>query len=272
MKINTIDEYYDRIPETGRLKNGTGKLEFIRTNSIIRRYLPEPPCRILDMGGGVGMYSFYLAELGHEVWFVDPSAEQVSIVKDENGESKNKLHSIMQGDVLKQDLPHGYFDIILAMGPFYHLQDNRQRAAGLINLRTFLAPEGFLVTAYISRFASLQDGYASGFISNPSFQKLVEGDLKTGCHDPESDKYFTTAYFHHPDEIIPELSSAGYKVKDLLAVEGFFWLLDDLEELLMGENERAKILSFLDTIEKDRSIMGTSAHILAVSQIDKEQV
>lgn len=65
-----------------------------------------------------------------------------------------------------------------------------------------LRPGGVVVAATISRFASLFDGFVNGYLSDPRFPPIVERALAEGVHhsngaDPG---WFTTAYFHRPDE------------------------------------------------------------------------
>jgi hypothetical protein len=47
--------YYDRKPETDRLASGPGVIERVRTRHILRRVLPPPPGRVLDVGGATGV-------------------------------------------------------------------------------------------------------------------------------------------------------------------------------------------------------------------------
>ena len=54
--------FYERFDEVNRLERGGGLLEFARMQEIIRRFLPSPPGVVLDVGGGPGMYSCWLAE------------------------------------------------------------------------------------------------------------------------------------------------------------------------------------------------------------------
>ena len=54
--------YYDHAQEIHRLDSMHGQLEFLRTTEIISRYMPTAPARVLDIGGGAGNYSFWLAE------------------------------------------------------------------------------------------------------------------------------------------------------------------------------------------------------------------
>ena len=62
-----IVEHYNSYDESQRLADGFGNLERERTKELIQRYLPTLPATVLDIGGAGGLYSFWLAGLGHEV-------------------------------------------------------------------------------------------------------------------------------------------------------------------------------------------------------------
>ena len=47
---------------------------------------------------------------------------------------------------------------------------------------------------------------------------------------PERGCYFTTAYFHHPDELGAEVTDAGLIHEGTLGIQGPLWLLQDFEE------------------------------------------
>jgi hypothetical protein len=66
-----ILDYYSTGREAGRLAKGIGPLELVRTQELLKRYLPPPPGVILDVGGGPGSYSFWLASLGYAVHLID---------------------------------------------------------------------------------------------------------------------------------------------------------------------------------------------------------
>src|SRR4051794_25248496 len=57
--------------EAERLLNGPGQLERVRTEELLARYLPAPPARVLDVGGGPGAYSRWLAAQGYATTLID---------------------------------------------------------------------------------------------------------------------------------------------------------------------------------------------------------
>src|ERR687886_2158115 len=63
--------HYEDGREAERLLNSVGQLELVRTQELLTRYLPPPPATIFDVGGGTGIYAFWLAQQGYEVHLID---------------------------------------------------------------------------------------------------------------------------------------------------------------------------------------------------------
>ncbi len=72
-----IQRFYQAGLEGGRLLEGSGVIELARTQDVLERYLPAPPARVLDVGGGTGVYARGLAGRGYEVHLVDPVPRHV---------------------------------------------------------------------------------------------------------------------------------------------------------------------------------------------------
>lgn len=68
-----INDFYERGGEDRRLTvDGRSRLEFVRTLELLERYLPDTPARVLDVGGGTGVYAFELCARGYVVAMIDP--------------------------------------------------------------------------------------------------------------------------------------------------------------------------------------------------------
>ena len=65
--------------------------------------------------------------------------------------------------------------------------------------------------AAISRWASALDGLVRDFFQDPRFTAIVEQDRREGQHRNPTERldYFTTAYFHRPDELRAAVAGAG---------------------------------------------------------------
>jgi len=258
--------HYESGVEKNRLLSGTNNLEFYRTKQILSRFLPKKPVTILDIGGGPGRYSFWLAGKGHSVHLVDVMPLHIQQARSVQRRSKHQLASISLGDARRLDFDDKTFDIVLLFGPLYHLVQRKERVIALSEAYRVLKPEGKLFAAAISRFTSALDGSSRGWIRDPAFMKIVIQDLKNGQHrNPRNvPEYFTTAFFHHPNELQADLLQAKFKSVELHAITGFAWLLPEFDTLWTNRELRGRLLTLLEMTEAEPSMMGVSDHLLAM--------
>ena len=264
-----LSDFYSGVDEDGRLAIGSGPLELTRTREILNRYLPSPPAVVYDVGGGSGIYAYWLARKGYEVHLVDPVAKHIEQAKLASfNQPDHSLASAVVGDARKLDRADNSVDIVLLFGPLYHLTKREDRLTALRETYRVTRKGGRIFAAVISRFASLMDGIFHNFLEDPAFVPIVEQDLRDGQHRNPTDNpaYFTSTYFHHPDEIIPEIEESGLTLEKILAVESIGGLLSDFEEFWQDEERRRRLLRFIRAVEDEPSLMGTSAHIMAVAK------
>lgn len=256
--------HYEEGREHERLLSPHGRLEFERSKSIIQRNIFKPPAKILDLGGGTGHYSFWLANLNYEVHLVDAMDSHVETAK--QVVQNYTLASISVGDARGTRFGDEMFDVVLMFGPLYHLTERRDRMLALTEANRVLKPGGKLFAVAISKFASLYDGYLRGFIDDTQFRKIVDQDLRDGQHrNPDNHPdYFTTTKFHEPNEFRAELEQSGFLDISLHAVEGFGAILPDLEARMSNAAQREMLFKDLETVEAEPTVVGSSPHIMAV--------
>jgi ubiquinone/menaquinone biosynthesis C-methylase UbiE len=264
-----VATYYALGLERDRLTSGTGALELARTQTLLERYLPPPPAVIADVGGGPGRYALWLAERGYRVHLVDPIPLHIEQARAASGERANAaLASAEVGDARALELQNERADGVLLLGPLYHLPERADRIQALAEARRVCRRGGVIVAAAISRFASTLDGLRGGYLEDPAFASIAAGDREDGRHrNPTGDpRYFTTAYFHRPEELAEECSAAGLTHEATLAVEGVGWLLPDLDTRLADDRRRAVLLDAIAAVEAEPALVGASAHLLAVAR------
>jgi SAM-dependent methyltransferase len=272
--IIMTDELFQRLPpeilshygegvEQPRLLGGTSRLEFARTQHILSRFLPRSPARILDIGGGPGAYARWLTDQGYTVHVVDAVPLHV-----EQARAATNGYTVELGDARSLDEPDASADAVLLLGPLYHLTERADRLRALAEAGRVLRPGGHLFVAAISRFASLLDGLRAYRLDDPAFVQIVARDLREGQHrNPENrPEWFTTAYFHHPDELVREVRDAGLILAALLAVEGPGWLFPEFDARWRDDRRRQELLEAIARIEREPSMLGVSAHLLAVAR------
>jgi SAM-dependent methyltransferase len=245
--------YYRRGGEATRL-TGVGRIEFIRTWDILGRVLPRPPARVLDVGGATGVYAAPLAAAGYGVHVVDAVPEHVSAAATITGVTA------AVGDARALPVGDGEYDATLLFGPLYHLLDRADRVRSWREAGRAVRPGGVVVAATISRFASMLDGFAKGFNADPEYRPVVDHALRTGEHRPADNRWFTTAYFHHPDEIPGEVADAGLTLDRIAAVEGPLWMIRERLD------DEALVLDRLRLVEAEPSLFGASGHLLTVAR------
>lgn len=229
--------HYEAADERERLTVAPGgRLELIRTQELLARFLPPSPAVILDVGGAAGIHAAPLAAGGYEVHLVDPVRRHV-----EQAGEVPELASVRSGDARSLDRPDDSVDAVLLLGPLYHLTERADRVAALAEARRVLRPGGVIAAAVISRYASTLDGLFRGYLRAEGFESLVARDVAEGQHRNPDDVpgWFTTAYFHEPDEVPAEALDAGLDVEALIAIEGPAWLVPDLRRCGRGPRAAA---------------------------------
>jgi SAM-dependent methyltransferase len=263
-----ITDYYDRAPEGARLQQGPFQLEEARTRELIQRFAPPPPGTVVEVGGAAGAYALWLAEAGYSVHLVDPVPRLVAVAQQCSAAAERPLRSCRVGDARALEMPAESTDVVLLLGPLYHLTDPGDRARSLQEVARVLKPGGWLFAAAISRWASALDGLARDLLRDRRFAAIVEQDLRDGQHRNPTDRldYFTTAYFHRPEELADEVSAAGLSLTGVYGLEGPGWILPDVPERMADFDRRVALLGVARMVETEPAMLGSSAHLLAVAQ------
>lgn len=262
MLADEIAEYYRQGAEDDRLATGRGRLEFLRTLDVLTRVLPPAPADVLDVGGATGVYAAALAASGYRVHVVDPVPDHVQRSAARTGVTAavGDARALAEGDAS--------VDAVLLLGPLYHLPEREDRLRAWREAVRVVRPGGVVAGALISRYASMFDGFTQGFYAHPAFRPMVERVLAGGEHRNEhaEPRWFTTAYFHRPEEVAPEMREAGLTEPRVLAVEGPVWLSERVGRIVDNPPELTILLELMRQEEEEPSLLGASAHLLAVGR------
>jgi ubiquinone/menaquinone biosynthesis C-methylase UbiE len=263
-----IAGYYERAPEETRLEHGAALLEAVRTRELVERHAPSPPATVIDVGGAAGAYAFWLAERGYAVHLVDASPRLIEEARRRSRSGDRALASCRVGDARALAFEDGCAALVLLLGPLYHLVDAGDRQIALREAARVLRPGGVVIAAGISRWASALDGLARDLLGDPSFAAIVEQDVCDGQHRNSTGRidYFTTAFFHTPEELGAEVQNAGLAVDAIYGVEGPGWILPDLADRWANPGRRDAVLHVARLLERQASAVGASAHLLVVGR------
>jgi SAM-dependent methyltransferase len=267
--LSEVTAHYESSNEAERLLQVTGQLERVRTQEILARYLPRPLAVILDVGGGAGIYALWLADIGYTVHLIDPTPKHVAQARAASeAQPEYPLASAEIGDARALQWADASVDVVLLLGPLYHLPERAERVLVWQEARRVVRNGGLVVAAAISRFASVLDGLFSGFLDDPAFVSIAEQDVCSGQHrNPDQHPgYFTTAYLHRPEELEREIVDANLHHVATLPVEGVGCLLQNFEEHWQDAGRRTRLLNVLHWLEKEPSLLGVGGHLLAIAR------
>jgi ubiquinone/menaquinone biosynthesis C-methylase UbiE len=268
-RSSKVQEHYAAVQEAERLAAGVGELERVRTQDVLKRHLRKAPARILDVGGAAGVHALWLARDGYEVHLSDPVPKHVEQAAEASrAQAEFPIASCVVGDARKIEQKDASADAVLLFGPLYHLTERADRVKALREAHRVLRAGGRVFAAAISRFASLMDGFSRDFVGDPRFVEILRQDLKDGQHRNPTDnpQYFTTTFFHHPDELRHEIEEAGFTFEKTVAIEGPVWVMGSFSKHWDVPAKRALLLDFLRTVEEERALLGASAHMIGVGK------
>jgi len=261
--MNEIENWYDnKYDEWSRLDRH--RIEFEITKMYLDEYITGTGLKILDVGGGPGRYSFYMAGKGHSVTLLDLSGHNIEVAKEKAAEFGISLADYIKGDALELDMREKKYDAVLLMGPLYHLirEDDRIKALG--NAIRVLKSGGIIVASFISQYAPIQDALAHmQFEGYPGEVEALLGYLSNG--ENKDGNGFTTAYFTGVDEArklmsvfeLHELAFAG--IENILGSK-------ECEILSLPEKDIDKWLKIGYALSQDKNLIGTSQHFLYIGR------
>lgn len=258
--MKKIESWYDeKYDEWERLERH--KIEFDITKRYMDEYIIGENLEIFDIGGGAGRYSIYLAEKGHRVSLLDLSKRNIEVAKEKSAERGISLEAYIHGNALGLDKYEQKYDVILLMGPLYHLINESDRRAAVDGALRLLKPNGIIIASFISNYAPIQD-YLKGVYPIESVDELLVY-LKNGVN--QGDKGFTIAYFTDYKEAKDLMNSFGLTELVFAGVENILGAKEK-EVNMLEDYEYKKWLEIGYQLSQDENLMGTSEHFLYIGR------
>ncbi|WP_247000484.1 class I SAM-dependent methyltransferase [Halosolutus gelatinilyticus] len=269
------DEYGER--EWERLdRDFFHRLEWEGTIDRLEAHLPpasgsDAP-RVLDIGGGAGRYSVWLARRGYKVTLAEPSETQRTIAREKIPERDvEEAATVVDGDVRDLAFDDDAFDATCCLGgPLSHVldADERRRAARELKRVTNPGEPVFVSVMGLLGIVLITAQYA-GRDEEPLDPSLLPAIVREGDHTGDlvrsrgTEPTLFDCHFFRRDELEALLSDAGLAVETIVALEGVAATrrtrFDDLTAA-----DRDAIREVNDLLRTDRSVADLSPHMLAV--------
>lgn len=262
--MNYVVDSYENYKEENRLTtNNARKIEFITTTRVLGEII-KTKSKILDCAAGTGIYSFWLADNGHNVTATDITPRHIEII---NKTLAGKTYDMDTAVLDATDMSYfadDSFDIVLNMGPFYHLITEEQREKCLKECLRVLKKGGFLVTAYIPRYYIFQ--YIATSDEKYLDAHLAKQLIETGVlrHDDEK-CFWTDTYYSSKDEMESVYKKHGLRIADHFAQDGLTPLLS-LKADKWDEKQFKIWCNYHYSVCREHSVLGASNHVVIIGE------
>ena len=262
--MNNVVNSYEGYREEDRLStNNARKIEFITTNRAFMENFPKHGS-VLDCAAGTGIYSFLLDEKGYDVTALDLTPRHINIINKRKSEIGSKIKTGVNDASDLSDYPNETFDIVLCMGPLYHITDPDTRQRCLNECKRVLKKDGLIVVAYINRFCvfpyvSLKD---KKYLNLALGKQLVEtGNLKA----EDELCFWTDTYYSTPQEMENIFNSMQLSIIDHLSPDGTSPFFDNSVDKF-NDDEFSIWCEYHYLTCREKSILGAGNHGLIIGR------
>ncbi len=262
--MNYVVESYENSKEENRLTtNHARKIEFITTARVLDEVIGTKS-NILDCAAGTGVYAFWLADKGHCVTATDITPRHIDMINQTLTTKAYAMNTAVLDATDMSCFADDTFDVVLNMGPFYHLITKEQREKCLKECLRVLKKDGLLITAYIPRYFVFQYVAASDvkYLDAHLAKQLIEtGVLK---HNDEK-CFWTDTYYSSKEEMESIYGEHGLEIIDHFAQDGIAPLLSYKVDH-WNESQFKIWCDYHYSICREPSVLGASNHVVIIGR------
>ncbi|MBP3939829.1 MAG: class I SAM-dependent methyltransferase [Clostridia bacterium] len=257
---NTVINFYNNYDEEGRLQRRSRMPEYLTTMKYIEKYL-NPGSKIIEIGAGTGRYSLTLAEMGYEVTAIELVEHNIKILK--NKVKANHNIKVIQGNACDlSQFSDNTFDMVLLLGPMYHLFNNNDKHLALSEAIRLAKENGIIYVSYCNNDTSVY----KFFYTNRILDFIEKGLIKDNYHTvSEPEEIFELYRKSDIDELMK-----GYNVSRLhfVGVDMLSYIFDDKFDS-MNDREFEEYMKFLSNLCEREDCVGMSIHMLDIFRKNK---
>ncbi len=261
MTIKAVQDaynYYLKYDEEKRIKRDRAHMiEFMSSMQTIEKYI-TPKTRLIDIGCGTGNYSIALAPKCREVLATDLMDNLLDVLRDKIEKEGSQNISCLCANVL--DIPQlvdKTYDVILCMGPLYHLNDTETRRQCYENIKKISNPDAVVIFTYLTTHAP--------------FSAVLKGKFpaSTFFENQQKDNYYQGAfYFTSPDFIAREMGDNSFEIIEHLALDAICCFCP-AEVNAMPDESYENFITTLINNNGNPNLLKLSSHNMVVAKIKR---
>lgn len=251
MNEKELIRYYNKFNEDKRLKRRHGIVEYNTTLFYINKYLEmftNP--KIIDIGAGTGAYSLYLYNKGYNVTALELVKHNLKEIEKKNNNIKTHLGNALDLSAFSDSS----FDIVLLMGPLYHLISEEEKIKALKEAKRIVKDTGYIFVSYITKdYAIIKHGFIDNYIDDNN----VDSAFNIISNNSDLYSYLTI------DDIDKLNTKCSLKRVSIIGVDGpTDYIRKEVNS--MDENKFKKYLNYIISISNRKDLIGASSHLLDI--------
>jgi ubiquinone/menaquinone biosynthesis C-methylase UbiE len=239
-------------------------LEFHYTKKILGEYI-KPGSRVIEIGCGGGYYGMYFADKCAEYVGVDITPENIAAFEEKIKAAGLSNVRAFAGDAVNlENITDGSFDVVLCLGPMYHLPGD-ERGLVFAECRRIAKNGAVLAFAYVNGIgayagACIIDKWRHIYPSAEANKHLFE--YKTSDTNPG------LFFFTSPEEM--ECGAKQHQLEVLKNCGLDFWFAASAIDM-MGEEQFNCYMELADKMVESPSCTGLSNHALLICRKYKKE-
>jgi len=248
------ENYISGREDTRAVWSRASGLEFHYTKKLLREYV-KPDSRVLELGCATGYYGMYFADKCAEYVGIDITPENIEVFDEKIKSAGLKNVRAEVGDATKLNLSDNGFDVVLCLGPMYHLPPE-ERELVFSECKRVAWDSALTAFAYISPIGA----YLKGILMRPEKypnEKANEYCLGKGRDDLRPDVFF----YCTPENIAGRAEAHGFTV---LRNSGTDFTFDDKLINGMSDEQFKAWMTLSDYMVEAESCSGLANHGLLI--------
>jgi S-adenosylmethionine-dependent methyltransferase len=265
MIMDNVREYYNKHVEDEDKRLDYHPFEIPVTMHFVSKYL-NPGSYFFDVACGTGRIAYMLLNKGYFAGLSDLADENIKLTRERLDSHRNIIFIERANAIENPYWSYRKWDAVFLLGPLYHMPEEKERLEIMKRAYENVKPGGYVFTSFMTRAGALIYGVKNnpeGIFSVAGARELWEkGSDKDFI---EATKYFTNAWFTHPDDVNSLVSAAGLEPLHLAGAEGIFGERFELFHSMEKKLQDAWMEFIIDYCEDPRMVQH-SKHLLSVAR------
>lgn len=208
-----------------------------------------------------------LAKQAHQVTLNDLSERSLKIAKQNAKKESVLLNGIVHANALDiiNHADQDSFDLVLCLGPLYHLLKPEERTAVVKNVLSLAKPGGYIVMAYVSVYAHLRDMAQRDPSRLLKEWDFYESYLQTGNYKRRAGN---ESFHLYPKDLERELEviAGQARVVNTVSCEGFLGFNNAKALANLDDSEMEKWVDITMRSASDPETLNSADQLLVVLQ------